>query len=88
MGTPTGRVLVPIAELERRALHEAVNVNIVRLFSELGNKDLPVRYDPPPHTPRKQPEPRFFSKDCGPTGKHVRFKDPMYRWVNGRLVSA
>ena len=53
-----GEVLIPLQEQERRAIAEAAQDFVIGLLAV--NPEMPVRYDPPVHKPRKLPEPKSF----------------------------
>ena len=73
----TNRVLIPVEELNQREIHAAVNLNLSRLFPD--DVDLPVRYDPPVHEPRKRPEPKFFYSGDGKSHSRVSYVRKTYK---------
>lgn len=72
---PTGRILVPIDEQQRREDDYVVAKSIQELFA--ATKDMPIRYDPPVRLPRAGTEPKYFHQG-GRVGTRILFKNKIY----------
>lgn len=74
----TGRILVPIAEQNRREVHQAAHEIVTGLYAATINDTDPIRYDPPEHGTRAPAEPMFFFTTR--TSRVVHRRPSFARW--------
>lgn len=58
--TPTGRVLIPVKELQRLQDDYAAKELLEKYRLMHVDDNAPIVYDPEPHVPRKQPDAKYF----------------------------
>lgn len=87
--THKGRVLQSFDLVEeiaktnaRQAIEAAAQSYLSRLYTV--EADMPIRFDPPEHVPRRQPEPRYFYNGDGKNHSRTTHARPSFKRFAGK----